>query len=75
MEITDCFFNDLKVLMNIHNVKNLSVVANIADDNKLVFGDDIIINYFPDAEKEVNVFTLHKPAPDEYEYFFRDECR
>jgi ABC-type uncharacterized transport system substrate-binding protein len=60
--------------MNVHNVKNIGIVANITNDNKLVF-EEALVNYFEDDNLEVNVFTLHKPTPDEYETMFREECK
>jgi hypothetical protein len=75
METTNCFFTDFENLMKIHKIKNLSIVANITDDDKLTFDKDIVIIRYPDVKEDVNVFTLHQPTPDEYENFFREECR
>jgi hypothetical protein len=74
METTNCFFTDLKKLMEIHKIQNINITANITDDGKLTLGDDLIIRHYAEAEDKVNVFTLHKPTQDEYESFFREEC-
>ena len=71
MKTTNCFYNDLKNLMNVHNLKGISVVANLTNDNKLIFSEAKLI-HFPDDEP-MDSGSCHKPSYDELADLLRME--
>lgn len=70
-KVTSCFYNDLKNLMNVHNIKSVNLVANITDDNILKFVETPSVIHFTYDIVEEN--GLHKPTQDELEDLFRKE--